>query len=97
MPGFKKLRFLNTYLFYRWRGSEYWTKDNESSKAEAAGSKAVVDKHAGAGSIPVGRSFAPSATLTMVKGVPGPLPRDVKIEELTTHAHMVLLCVRRPG
>ena len=95
MPGFKKLRFINTFLFYRWTGSEYWTTiENELGAAAAAASKSVAMTETEAGrriSIPA------SATMTLVKGFPGPVPRDVKIEELFAHTHTVVLCLRRPG
>ena len=48
MPGFKKLRFINTFLFYRWRGSEYWTKDDQQTprvSESAAAAATAASEH----------------------------------------------------
>jgi len=85
---FPKLnRFKNTFLFYRWTGSEYWLSD-DYVKSDKKGKNMKIDNY----KIP-----KHATTIQLFDTSDDFIPTEVEIENLFSEYNTVIFCVRRPG
>lgn len=84
---FPKLNvFKNTFLFYRWRGSEYWLSDDYISSKE--GKKLTIAEY----KIPPG-----AKAIQLFDSSEHFIPTEVEISHLFAEISTLVFCVRRPG
>lgn len=85
---FPKLnRFKNTFLFYRWTGSEYWLS-GDYVKSDKKGKNMKIDNY----KIP-----KHATTIQLFDTSDDFIPTEVVIENLFSEYNTLIFCVRRPG